>query len=97
MPRKKKNAGDLTRADDILETEEHQFVGEYPPISNFNPKKKKFMARVYGSLNRDFFKIIDGDGELSYQGPLKTETKYKKTYRLCPDGRKFDMGGWEIE
>lgn len=97
MPRKKKNEGNLTKEEDLLQTEEYQFVAENPVISNFNAKKKKFMARIYGSLNPDFYKIIDGDGALSYQGPLKTETKYKKTYRIAPDGRKFDMAGWEIE
>jgi len=94
---KSENKGDLTKPNDILETEEYQFVREYPPISNFNPFKKKFMARVYGSLNRDLFKIIDEDGELSYEGPLKTVTKYNKMHREAPDGRKFDMAGWEIK
>jgi len=95
--KKSQSSGELTRPDDVIETEEFQFVGDSIPISNWNANRKKFMARVYGSLNPNFFKVIDYDGKMIHQGDLKTETKYGKTYRVMPDGRKFDMSGWEIE
>lgn len=95
--RKGESSSEFTKPNDVNETEEYQFVGDFVPISNWNANRKKFMARVYGSLSPNFFKVIDYDGKMIYQGDLKTETKYGKTYRVTPDGRKFDMSGWEIE
>jgi hypothetical protein len=93
----KKNNGELTRGSDIENRENLQFEKGRVVISNFNPKKKKMTARLYGSLNQDFKKVVEADGEMSFEGILKlNQPKRGKPYYELKDGRRFDAMGWPI-
>ena len=94
----KKNNGELTRPDDIDVTENLQFKKGRVVYSNWNAQKKEMTARMYGSLNQDFKKVIEADGEMSFQGTLKlTQPKRGKPYYELQDGRRFDPSGWPID
>jgi hypothetical protein len=94
----KKYDGELTREEDIENRENLQFEKGRVVISNFNPKKKKMTARMYGSLNQDWKKVIEADGEMSFDGVLKlTHPKRGKPYYELKDGRRFDVFGWQLD
>ena len=53
---------------------------------------------MYGSLNKDWHKVIEADGEMSFNGVLKlTQPKNGKPYYELRDGRRFDVFGWPLD
>ena len=94
----KNHDGGMTRPDDIESTENLQFQKGHIVWSNYNPKKKGLTARMYGSLNKDWQKVIEADGEMSFNGVLKlTQPKNGKPYYELRDGRRFDVFGWPLD
>ena len=77
----------------------HSRISEVPTgsfvISNWNPYKKAYMSRMYGSLN-DILKVIEPDGAISLQGNKIVKSTDKNNIRTLTDGRRFDMMGWPV-
>ena len=94
----KKYDGGMPRANDSESPENLQFQQGHIVWANYNAKKKGLSARMYGSLNKDWKKVIEADGEMSFDGVLKlTQPKKGKPYYELRDGRRFDVFGWPLD